>query len=92
MQRIPEAVSRWILEKRIINQENTSPTMEKFLDSLTTEIRISRASSQGTSLTVQFSPGSKSFPPPSYIAAPSNYKKPAAETSGKGNRKSRKWT
>ncbi len=51
MQRIPEAVSRRILEKRIINQEHKRPTMAEFLDSLATEIRISRASSQGTSLT-----------------------------------------
>ncbi len=37
MQRIPEAVGMRILEKQIINQENTSPTMEAFLDSLATE-------------------------------------------------------
>ncbi len=76
MQRIPEAVSRRILEKRIINQEHTRPTMEEFLDSRATEIRISRASSQGTSPTAQLSPGSTSFPA-TELPAPSNYKKPA---------------
>ncbi len=93
MQRIPEAVSRRILEKRIVNQEHTRPTMEEYLDSLTTEIRISRASSQGTSSTTQLLHGSASFPA-TELAAPSNYKKPAAETSGKGRRtrKAKRWT
>ncbi len=92
MQRIPEAVSRRILEKWILNQENTSPTKEEFLDSFSTEIRISRASIQGTSLTTQLSPGSISFPA-TELAAPSNYKEPASETSGKGsgNRKAKRW-
>ncbi len=92
MQRIPEAVNRRILEKQIIYQENTSPTMEESLDSLATEIRISRASSQETSLKQLLKhTGLTSFPA-TELAAPSNYKKPAAETSGKQNRKAKRWT